>query len=316
MTTSGSIDYSVSRDDIITEALMHMGVLPEGGTPNASQVSDATRTLQIMIKRWMGRGINLWAITNATVFLQQSKSAYVTGTDHITLTSNVVRTTLASAAASSASTIVVSSATGILTTYNIGVLLDSGTMLWTTVNGAPSGTTVTLTTALTGAAAAGNQVYVYSAKITANSMKSVLEVTRRDKNLIGVPITLITRNQYVQLGNPTGDGPVVQVQYQPNLASSTITTYPESSNETDVLELVFKRAFEDFDASGNTPDFPQEWYEALYLGLAYRLSRPYRLPLAERKLLHDEAEEALQEVEGWDREQNTSIFLMPTSWGK
>jgi hypothetical protein len=43
--------------------------------------------------------------------------------------------------------------TGVATTYNIGVQLDDGTFQWTTVNGAPSGFTVTLTAVLTDSAA-------------------------------------------------------------------------------------------------------------------------------------------------------------------
>jgi hypothetical protein len=43
--------------------------------------------------------------------------------------------------------------TGVATTYNIGVQLDDGTFQWTTVNGAPSGSTVTLTAVLTDSAA-------------------------------------------------------------------------------------------------------------------------------------------------------------------
>ena len=47
---------------------------------------------------------------------------------------------------------------------NIGIELDDGTIQWTTINGAPAGSTVTLTDALTDDVASGNAVYVYTAK--------------------------------------------------------------------------------------------------------------------------------------------------------
>lgn len=239
MTTSGSIDFSVSRDDIIEEALMHLGILPEGGTPTSDQLTDHSRTLNIMVKALIGRGINLWAVDRVTLALVEDQEEYVTGTDTFT------RTT-------------------------------------------------------TGAA------------IPALYIKSIIEANRYD-GTTETPINIVARKEYFGLGDKTSTGKVNQIYFQPNLTSSTISVYPSPDNSTDTLRLVVKRTLEDFDASSDTPDFPQEWYEALYIGLAYRLSRKYRIPLAERKMLREEAELALQEAEGWDREQETSIYFQPGS---
>lgn len=316
MATSGSIDFSVSRDDIIEEALMHLGVIPEGGAPTSDQLTDNSRTLNIMVKAWQARGINLWAIEKITLFLEQDKQTYTTGTDHIALTSGVTRTALASDGASGATTISVDSATGIADTYAIGVELDDGTMHWTTVSGAPSGTTITLTSGLASAASTDNVVYVYTAKISALRIKSVIEVIRRNKDLQDTPLEIVARKDYFNLGTKGSESKVNQIQFQPNLTSSVITVYPQSDNETDTLELICKRTLEDFDAASDTPDFPQEWYEALYVGLAARLARKYRLSIAERKELKEEAEKALTDAEGWDREQETSIYFQPSRTGK
>jgi hypothetical protein len=58
-------------------------------------------------------------------------------------------------------TIDVDSITGITNGDNIGVELDDGTMHWTTVNGAPSGTVITLTAVLPSATAIDNRVYAH-----------------------------------------------------------------------------------------------------------------------------------------------------------
>jgi hypothetical protein len=243
MTTSASIDFSVNRDLIITESLMHLGVLPEGGSPTANQLSDHARTLNIMVKRWMGRGINLWAIDRVTLALVTAQTDYITGTD-------------------------------------------------------------TFTRTLTGAA------------ISATYIKSILECNVRNTNGQETPVMIVPRKDYFGLSNKTTSGQVNQIYFQPNLTSSTVFVYPAPSNSTDTLRFIVKRTLEDFDAAGDTPDFPQEWYEALYLGLAYRLSRVYRVPLNERLALKQEAEKALEEAEGWDREQEVSVQITPSWVGK
>ena len=58
------------------------------------------------------------------------------------------------------STIDVNSISGISDNDSIGITLDSGTVQWTTVDGTPSGDTVTLADSLDGDAAVGNTVYI------------------------------------------------------------------------------------------------------------------------------------------------------------
>lgn len=72
-------------------------------------------------------------------------------------------TTLSSGATTNATSLSVASATGILNGQSIGILLDSGAWHWTTVNGAPSGNTVTIATGLPSAAASGKRVLTYTA---------------------------------------------------------------------------------------------------------------------------------------------------------
>lgn len=310
MATSGSIDFSISRDDIIEEALMHLGALGEGQAPSADQLTDHARTLNIMVKAWQNRGLNLWAIQRLTMALEEGKKEYILGTDHIA--ESFTRTELSADAASGASTISVDSATGISNGYYIGVEQDDGSMHWTTVNGAPSGTTVTLTSALTDEASTDNQVYVYSSKYNALGTKEILQAYIRDKDLNDTPIFISSRTDYHNLAVKGTDGQVHTVYFQPNLTAGYIYVYPEADNETDTLEFVVKRTLEDFDAAGDTPDFPQTWYEALYLGLAYRLARVYGKSLEDRKELRDAAEEALWMAESNDIEHGTSIFFQPS----
>lgn len=72
--------------------------------------------------------------------------------------SNGTSTALSANAAASAASITVSSINGFSSGDHIGVALDDATQHQTTINGAPSGSTITLTDALPSAAASGNAV--------------------------------------------------------------------------------------------------------------------------------------------------------------
>lgn len=70
-------------------------------------------------------------------------------------------TTLSAGAAANATSLSVTSISGMANGANIGILLDSGAFFWTTISGAPSAGTVNLGTALPSTAANGKRVLVY-----------------------------------------------------------------------------------------------------------------------------------------------------------
>ena len=153
MPTSGSINLTTSRDEIITEALELLGVLAEGDSPTAAQQTSCARTMNYMIKAMQADGLNLYALQLVYLFLQEAQSSYSllsTGTDHYT--ASFTETTTSAASISGATTLTVTSITGISASDKVGVYQADGSVHWTTVNGAPSGSTVTLTATLTGAA--------------------------------------------------------------------------------------------------------------------------------------------------------------------
>ncbi len=204
-----------------------------------------------------------------------------TGVTNITLggSDNAVSaysvTTTSASALAGASTIVVTNVTGFSSTYAIGIELSDSTMQWTTINGAPSGTTVTLSATLTGAVASGAQVYAYS---TANRIVRPLRVVNAySYNVVDTtrfPITIITYDEYNRLGQPNADGVSTQIYYDPhgvpapNTGTGSLFVYPRFLSGDRLIQIRFHRPYEDFDASTDEPDFPQEWYLPLMLELA------------------------------------------------
>ena len=79
MTTSGSTSFSVTRDQIITDALVELGVLFDGEVPTSSMVDSANRKLNMMIKNWMSRDVGLWLNTFVTLPLVVGQQSYTIG---------------------------------------------------------------------------------------------------------------------------------------------------------------------------------------------------------------------------------------------
>ena len=314
MTTSNSVDFSVSRDNLITDALIECGALGPDDSASANQTTHAARRLNTMVKSWGSLGPSLWARKTGYIMPQTGVNAIDLGPtgDHATL--SYVQTTLSSDAASGASIIVVTAATGIANTYYIGVELDDDTMQWTTVNGAPSGTTVTLTAVLTGAASSGNYVYCYQTKIQ-RPLRIIDAHIHNEVDDTDVPLEVRTKNEYDLQGDKTATGQPNMIVYDPQLTDGTAYIYPRFENGRKSITIIFQRPFEDFDASGDTPDFPQEWYDPLVLQLATRLMGPYGLPTQDRIELRSRAKEALDLALGNEPEEG-SLYIQPDTQNK
>lgn len=60
MSTSGNTTWELTRDDIIAAALRKMGVLEEGGVPNAEQLATGSQALNGLVALFATKGMPLW----------------------------------------------------------------------------------------------------------------------------------------------------------------------------------------------------------------------------------------------------------------
>lgn len=79
MATSGSVDFSMNRNEIIGEALRHIGVGVTGETLSNEEVSDASKTLNLQLKAWMAEGIHLWKREEISLTLVEGQNTYTIG---------------------------------------------------------------------------------------------------------------------------------------------------------------------------------------------------------------------------------------------
>lgn len=313
MATSGTATFTRTRNQIIESALRKVNAFESGETVDAASINDASDALNVMVKHWQATGINIWTTEEAILFPQLEQVRYTLGSGSTDKASAAyVQTELASAASLGASTVVVDSVSGIATTYNIGVQLDDGTLQWTTVNGAPSGATVTLTDALTDSAAAGNLVVVYQTSL----VRPLKILSARSFNLISgieTPIEPMDRLEYQELPNKTATGSVNGFFYdRRGGANSTGLLYlwPQPETIEEAIKLTTARPIEDFTAAGNTPDLPQEWLRAIEWGLADEIADEYDVPEPKRTRIERKAAQYLNEV-NWGERELTSIEFVP-----
>ena len=306
MTTSNSVDFSVTRDNLITLAYQHVGVVGDGETASADQITEGALLLNMLVKARQADGMPLWALKRGFILPLTGVSSMTMGSSHAVTT--YVTTTLTADSAATDTTLTVTSITGISTAHVIGIELDDGTVDWTTVNGAPSGTTVTITTGVTTAASSGNRIYTYA---TTNRVTRPLKILHANiltpADDLGQPIRVITRDEYFSLNNRTlATGPNT-LFYDPQL-TGVVYFWPRFTTGTEIIEFTYHRPFEDFDATGDTPDFPQHWYMALMTELAWALGAKGGVPPEERGALFKEAQFYIEQARTADPEEGSIYF--------
>jgi hypothetical protein len=303
MATSGSYDFTVTRDQLIELSHQHIGALGEGESCTTAQITEAARLLNMLVKLRAADGMPLWALKRGTILP-------VTGVSSVNSDSHVVTsydyTTLSAAAASSDASIVVTSATGIALSDVIGVEITGG-MHWTTVSSV-SGTTIGLTVALTAAAAEDAAVYTYTTTDRVQKPIRVIEANIKDSEAgTSWSIEVEDQSDYYSLGNRTSTGIPnlvyfdVQSTSSTNLDNGTFYIYPRFTNGEHVIEFTYHRPFQDFDSSSDNPDFPQAFYLPLMLELAALIGPKFGVTIEERNALRGEAklyrDEALSTVQ-------------------
>lgn len=310
MAISNSIDFTVTRDEIITQAYRQIGVLGEGETCNSEQLNETAPVLNMMLKTWQADGLNLFAVQRNYLFIVKEQEVYTLGlttTDHFT--STFYQTTTSAAASSGATTITVTDASNISDGDYIGVVSGTDTH-WTTVNGAPSGSTVTLTSALTADVAASSTVYNYTAK--ANRPMDVIEgFLHMESSETDIPVERISRREYSHMSQKGSTGVVTQMYYDPQLGSSKLYVWPTGNSEEDYLVLFVQKTLSDLDSSTNTAEYPQEWFLPMYLNLALLLAPRYGIPNDVYQKVNQQATYWYETAKGFDSEMNTSLFLTP-----
>lgn len=310
MATSGSSDFNATRDEIIKTAYRKLGVLRGTATPNAQLITDGAFALNSVVKHLQARGMHVWTKSEATLFPQAGQVKYAisnaSGSDHVT--SSFVKTEIATEASSGASTITVDSDTGISDGDNIGIVVDDGTVHWTTVNGTPSSDVITLTTALDDSAAVDNEVYAYTSKIVRPLKIIDARWVDADTGFETPRITMTSNLDYRSLPNKTQAGAVSLMFYDRQLTTGQAYLWQVPSVFEGYVNFTWLRPIEDFDAAGDNPDLPQEWIRTLVWLTAMEMGPEFDVPAQRWAIVQQMAAQSLDDMEDWDRDAEPVEF--------
>jgi len=273
---SGSYDFGLTAENIITEALELLGIYVTGGTVIDTHKASCLRTLEMLIKAWAADGVGLWTLKEAALFLAYGEYEYSLGPSGDHCTSSWVKTEVAVAASSGASTVTVDSDTGISDSDYIGIELEDGTLQWTIINGAPAANVVTLTDSLTDDVSVDSHVYCYSDKLQKplRITEARIRVEGDDDNddCTETVLSIKHRNQYMTISDKEATGTADLIYYQPELTDGKLRVYPACDNVQNYIKFTAKIPIQDFDDAANSPDLPTEWLLALSWNLAILIS--------------------------------------------
>jgi hypothetical protein len=276
--SSGSVDFSVNRNEIIGGALRAARILGKDQTPDASHITTGAEALNMIVKQWQAKadfapGLKVWSRKTAYLFLQSGEHQYDLGPSGDHWTTSYSTTTTSAAKAASATALTLATAIG-ANSDNIGIELSDGSIGWTTISSGGGTTSPTLAANSLGAASSGARVFTYTSK--ARRPLEALTVVLRDTDGQDVTLFPMSLDAFESIPDKTSEGTAEYFLYEPMLTNGRISFDREPDDVTKVVRVIFLGTLEDFDAATDTPDYPQEWFRALKFQLAMDLWSEYK----------------------------------------
>lgn len=275
MTTSGSTNFTATRNQIITRALRLLGVVPQGELPTAEMISEASEALNSMVKYWQNEHVFLWASDWSVKTL--TASGEVIGTDGKNYTCLSGHTSAAA---------------------NRPITGAEWTTYW--YLGGSSGST-------------WNSGTAYTAIGEVQMDSDIIDVTKafvRDDHS-DWPLALVRLEDFMDIYDKTRTGIPTHAMVRRSEPSPLLYLYPQPDMATYVLHFIGVRALEDFDVVGNTPDLPVRWIDPLVFGLAAALGPEYGLKIERQQYLDAKAAELRRVAKRNDTPTHSGVFAQP-----
>ena len=262
--------------DIIEDALLLCNGLDQDEPVDGAATTISIRRMNDILRGWHTRGLHQWRRQEIVLPLVTGQEMYLLGdasTDaYWAEEEDFFSTTVATAAVSGATTLVLTSAANYTNADYVGIELDDGTRQWTTAT--KSSNTLTLADALTDDVSAGATVYMFTTR-PARPLRVIHARRRSATDSTDVPVRIEAHNYYRDQPSKETNGTVVHVQYQPTLTSGRLFLWQPSGDVEQQLRLTVERPFTLVESTSDVPDIPDEWNEALTYVLATRLEPTY-----------------------------------------
>ncbi len=265
-------------------AAENLEILASGGTIVSADQTLALRRLNVIAKQFQGnadmaQGLKVHTRQRISLMLAKGQQTYTIGpaaTDsrattllgRTTVATNYVSGTSLIVAANTDTTSYPGTTIAMTSADFIGVQLNDGTIGWTTLNGTPGSTTLTLTAGFSVASGVGNYVYWF----TSRAQRFPLLEFASLRNSQGIDVTLRIYREvadYQRLPDKQADGDAWALLCEPLRINTRITLVAQPLDVTKQIVLTALYPAEDYDATTDDIAFPQEWLRPL----SWELSR-------------------------------------------
>lgn len=311
MTTSGSVDFTMTANDLVTAMFKKLGIVAAEQPIQAHMLQDGVQALNLMLKSWQTQGYHLWTMEEGVLFQDVGSTDYLLGPsgDEATTLDDFVGTAITSDLAAAAVVIPVTSSAGMTAADAVGIKQDDGTRHWTTIASVDSSIQITITTGLTDEAASGSTVFTYT-----NIINRPLRVTSARRKTFGedneIPTRMWSRQEYFDQPNKESQGTLVNWYYSPQLINGRFYTWQTANDVNDLVRFTFERPIEDIDVSTETLDIPVEWLDTVIYNGAARLLDDYKVPPQREEKILLKAGALLEQSLGFD-EETASMNVQP-----
>ncbi len=315
MAVGTTSNFNLGQNEIITEALRECRVIGITQTASGDMISRCSTRLNLLMRSWQADGLHVWTQDTGVLFQVTDQAKYTTDTDRMCKLDDLVITSIGADEASGQTVLTLADTTGMTAADEIGILLDDGTMQWTTIVSVDSSTQVTITAALTDDAAEGNNVYAFTTQLGKIvkvyediRVRNMTEGTSNQYN--ETPIFLFSRMEYNLLSNKTNTGLTTQVYFQPLRDTSAFYLWPVPNNDINLVLFTFERDLLDFDTPTDLADLPAEWTRTLVMSLASEIGNMFGVPSDRLQNITDRAAAMREKLLGWDNDEY-SVRLVP-----
>ena len=142
---------------------------------------------------------------------------------------------------------------------------------------------------------------VYSDGGSASRPTRITSACYRNSSGFDLPMTAISRNDYMALSNKSTPGRPVEYFYDPQQVKGTLTVWPVPT-EAATLFLTMDRGIYDLVNDTDTVDVPQEWLRAIKWGGACEIAPEYAVPAGELVNLENRYAAIRQALADYDQE--------------
>jgi len=288
MARSGSYDWNITRNEIISSALRIIGELDPQETPSAEDITTGSEALNMLLKSWSNTviGLQLWTKREATVFPQVGKYAYTLGTSDAPSAWSYTTVALQSTA-NTGTTVVIPSGVGATGDY-IGIRTGASSQ-WTTIATLSSSGTAHLAASLTSTATASANVWIFT-----NLMESPVDILHaRIGSSNDIKLHEIERDTYLDIYDKDRAGEPRRYYFDRQLDNPVFYTDYAPDDPNELIKIVYRRPFEDLDASTDNPGIPIEVVRALKWNLASEIMQEYGVPPGSQSRIETKAAESL-----------------------